>query len=456
MNGAGSRPIPGPARPYRFPAFERHRLPNGIEILVAPVRRLPLASVRFVLDTGARDDEPARAGLATLAAAALAEGTPHLDGAALAEAFERLGGSLASFATWDAVHLRTTVLSARLRPAFRLMADVLRTPAFPLREVERLRQERLAELLELRSEPRGLADERFSTALYRPASRLSLPEGGSEETVAAIPPEDLAAWHATQVVPEATTVVVVGDVDPGEVVSVSMDLLGDWSAAAPAARSVDDRPARQARAISVLHRPGAPQTELRLGHVGLRRDHPDYFDVVLMNAILGGVFNSRINLNLRERHGYTYGASSSYEWRRDAGPFCVSTAVATGVTAPAVREVIAELERMQDAPPTAEELALAQSYLDGVFPLRFETTDAIASALAGLRILRLPDEYFDTYRARVRAVRAEGVTLAAQRHLHLDALQVLAVGDSEQVAEPLRALSFAPVEVVQDVAGRDA
>ena len=175
-----------------------------------------------------------------------------------------------------------------------------------------------------------------------------------------------------------------------------------------------------------------------------------------MNAILGGVFNSRINLNLRERHGYTYGASSAYEWRRDAGPFCVSTAVATGVTAPAVREVIAELERMQDAPPTAEELALAQSYLDGVFPLRFETTDAIASALAGLRILRLPDEYFDTYRARVRAVRAEGVTLAAQRHLHLDALQVLAVGDSEQVAEPLRALSFAPVEVVQDVAGRDA
>lgn len=452
MSGPASRPVPGRPRPYRFPAFERTRLPNGLELLVAPVRRLPLVSLRFVLDAGARDEPRGQAGVATLAAAALAEGTQRLDGAALAEEFERLGGSLSAFATWDATHVRTTVLAERLGPALRLMAEVLRSPAFPPREVERLRHERLAELLELKSEPRGLADERFAMALYRPGSRLSVPEGGSEDTVGAIPHDSLRAWHATRIVPPLAALVVAGDVDPSGVARLAADTLGDWAAPAPEPTIVDDLPARPTRSVTVLHRASAPQSELRLGHVGLRRSHPDYFDVVLMNAILGGVFNSRINLNLRERNAYTYGAFSGFDWRRDAGPFCVSTAVATPVTAPAIREVISELERMQAVPPAMEELSLAQSYLDGVFPIRFETTDAIAGALASLRTLRLPDDYFDTYRERVRAVTSEGVLRAAQRHLHLDGLQVLAVGDSVQVVEPLAGLGFAPVEVQHEPA----
>lgn len=444
------RPTPGPLRPYQFPVFERHTLPNGLELIVSPVRRLPLVTIRFVLDAGARLESRDQAGIASLTASALAEGTQRLDAAALAEEFERLGGSLLSYATWDATQVRTTVMSHRFEAALSLLADVVTTPALPEREVERLKAERLAELLELKSEPRGLADERFISSLYNPASRLSVQESGSERTVKSLSVDDSRAWHAGQVAPAVTALVVVGDIDSDDVHRIVDQKLGSWNAGAPPGSRVDDSPATRYKSVRILDRPEAPQSELRLGHVGLPRLHPDYFDVVVMNAILGGVFNSRINLNLRERNAFTYGASSSFEWRRDAGPFMVSTAVATPVTGQAVREVLAELERIRNAEPETNELSLSTSYLDGVFPIRFETTDAIASALASLRTLRLPNDFFDTYRDRIRAVTAERVLRAAQQHLHSDALQVLAVGDQAQTSAALGELDLGPLLVIGD------
>ena len=445
-----ARPTSGPSRPYRFPAFERTSLPNGIELLIAPVKRLPLVTIRFVLDVGARQEPRSQAGVATLTAAALAEGTARLDAAALADEFERLGGALSSYATWDATHVRTTVLSSRLRQALSLLSEVVRTPALSPREVDRLKEERLAELLEQKSEPRGLADERFTSSLYKSDSRFSVQEGGSERTVMPLTVEACRAWHSQQFAPSVTALVIAGDVDVDDALQVAHENLGDWMAAEPPPSIVDDSPSRDYRSVQLLDRPGAPQTELRLGHVGLPRLHPDYFDVVVMNAILGGVFNSRINLNLRERNAFTYGAFSSYEWRRDAGPFVVSTAVATPVTASAIREAVGELERMRTTEPTTDELSLSTSYLDGVFPIRFETTDAIAGALASLRTLRLPNNFYDTYRDRVRSVTAENVARAAQNHIHGDRLQILAVGDRAQVAPLLADLNLGPLSVIGD------
>jgi len=447
---AVTRPQPGPPRPYRFPRFERISLPNGLELIIAPVRRLPLVTIRFVLEAGARLESREQAGLASLTASAMAEGTERLDAGALADEFERLGGALSSYATWDASHVRTTVLSSRLEPALSLLAEVIRTPAFATRELNRLKEERLAELLELKAEPRGLADERFTSSLYKRTSRLSIQEGGSERTVGGLTEEACRTWHGSRFAPAIATLIVVGDVEPDHVNRVANDMLGDWSAHPPIVVDVDDSPAREGPGVQLLNRTGAPQTELRLGHVGLRRDHPDYFDVVVMNAILGGVFNSRINLNLRERNAFTYGAFSAFEWRRDAAPFVVSTAVATPVTASAIREVVSELERMRSGLPTAEELSLSTSYLDGVFPIRFETTDAIAGALATLTTLRLPDDYYDTYRDRIRAVTIDGVARAAREHIHLERLQVLALGDREQVSPLLNDLTLGPVSEIGD------
>ena len=450
MSAVVVRPVPGPSRPYRFPSFERITLPNGLELIIAPVKRLPLVTIRFVLDVGARQEPRNAAGLASLTASALAEGTERLDAGALAEEFELLGGSLSTYATWDATHARTTVLSSRLEPALSLLSEVVRLPAFATREVERLKEERLAELLELKTEPRGLADERFASFLYRPTSRLRIQEGGSERTVGQLSVDDCRAWHTAQFAPSATALVIAGDVDVDHVVSLTSDGLADWRSASTAVPGVDDGPDREYSSVRLLDRPGAPQSELRLGHVGLRRNHPDYFDVVVMNAILGGVFNSRINMNLRERHAFTYGAFSAFEWRRDAGPFLVSTAVATPVTAQAIREVLTELARMQSAPPTDDELTLSTSYLDGVFPIRFETTDAIAGALASLRVLRLENNFYDTYREKVRSVTAQSVVLAAQQHIHLDRMQVLAVGDRAHVEPMLSELSLGPTSIVGD------
>jgi zinc protease len=421
-----------------------------MELIIAPVKRLPLVTIRFVLDVGARQEPRALAGLASLTAAALAEGTVRLDAGALAEQFERLGGSLSSYATWDATHVRTTVMSSRLENALSLLTEVVRSPAFAAREVERLQQERLAELLELKTEPRGLADERFASSLYKPSSRLSIQEGGSERTVRQLTVDACRSWHTNQFAPGVTALVIAGDIDVDHVVRLASDCLSDWGAAEPPLPAVDDQPAREYPSVRLLDRPGAPQSELRLGHVGLRRSHPDYFDVVVMNAILGGVFNSRINLNLRERNAFTYGAFSSYEWRRDAAPFLVSTAVSTPVTAAAIREVIVELERMQTGLPSADEVTLSTSYLDGVFPIRFETTEAIAGALASLRTLQLPNDFYDTYRDRIRSVTREAVARAAQQHIHLDRLQVLAVGDREQVEPMLGDLNLGPLSLIGD------
>jgi zinc protease len=200
--------------------------------------------------------------------------------------------------------------------------------------------------------------------------------------------------------------------------------------------------------VRIIAKTEAPQSEVRVGHAGLPRDHPDYFDAMVMNAILGGLFSSRINLNLREAHGYTYGAFSAFEWRRASGPFMIHTAVKSDVTGAAVGEILKEIDGMRRAEIGDEELTLATSYLDGVFPIRYETTAAIAAALANLVIHGLPDNYYDAYRERVRAVTTGGVLRAAQLHLHPEQLRIVVVGDPATVAGPLGEVSRSPVVVV--------
>jgi zinc protease len=338
-----------------------------------------------------------------------------------------------------------TALSEHLAPAFGLLGEVLRTPAFKAREVERLKGERLAELLQLRAEPRGLADELFSRFVYSTVSRFARPQDGDEKSVNAIDREHILSFYESRYLPGGTTVIVVGDVTADRAEELTRDALGAWTGGAPARVVVDDKPARLDRAVHIIAKSDAPQSELRIGHVGIPRNHPDFFPVNVMNAVLGGLFNSRINLNLREVHGYTYGAFSGFDWRRQAGPFVVSTAVKSDITDAAAREVLGEIDRIRAVMIAPEELSLATSYLDGVFPIRFETTAAIASALAVLVVHGLPDDYYDRYRDHVRAITVEQVLTAAQKYLYANALQIVVVGDPATVRAPLEALGFGPM-----------
>jgi zinc protease len=437
---APRRPTPGPTRDYHFPAFERLTLDNGLSVVVAPVAKLPVVTVMAVIDAGAAADPAGQAGVAQLTAHVLAEGTERSHGAELAERFERLGTALDTSTDWDSSTARITVTPERLPEALALLAEVILTPSFPEREVDRLKQERLTELLQQQAEPRGLADDMFGRFAYAANSRYALPDGGAEATVNTLDRNSVVAFYRARYAPASTTVVIVGDVTRESARALVVDAFGAWSGPIVSRPVVSDEPATRTRTVHIVGKEDAPQSELRVGHVGVPRLHRDFFPIVVMNAILGGLFSSRINLNLREEHAYTYGAFSSFDWRRQAGPFTVATAVRSDVTDAAVREILLEIERMQAAEVSEAELTLATSYLDGVFPIRFESTNAIANALSSLVAYGLPDDYFDRYRENIRAVTAGDVLRAAREYLHLDQLQIVTVGDPAVVRAPLEAL----------------
>lgn len=434
------RPAPTQPRDYHFPAFERGELPNGVALIVCPVPKLPLATIMAVTDAGSVRDPIGLEGTARLTAKLLIEGTHKRTGAELAEKFESIGTSLDSGADWDSTIARVTFLTEHLETVSRLLGEVLLGPTFPERELHRLKSERIADLLQIESEPRELADEAFESFLYTPDSRFAVPSGGSRASVPAIGLEDVTEFHTRTHTPRGTTLVVAGDVRFDEVYRRLADQLGGWENRESSIGVRTNAIASRRRRVKLVAKADAQQSEIRLGHAGLPRKHPDYFAVVVMNAILGGLFGSRINLNLREAHGYTYGASSYFDWRKDTGPFVISTAVETEVTGAALKEILFEIDKMRGELVSESELSLAKDYLDGVFPIRYETTSAIASALSNLVVQELEPDYYDTYRARIRAVTREDVLAAARTHLHSEKLQTLVVGNVSAVRDQVEAL----------------
>lgn len=434
------RPQAGPAREYHFPRFATRRLDNGITVIVAPVKKLPLVSIAAVIDATALSDETGKEGLAELTAQALKEGTESRDGSRLALDLERLGTSFESGADWDSTVASMTVLSEKLPAAFEIFAEVLRAPAFRESDIERLKAERLAERIQILDEPRGLADESFNRFIYAKDSRYSKPMSGNSTSIKAITREDVRAFFERNYMPAAMRLVIAGDIDVDQAVGLVSSALGDWKGGEPQRPPKADTPSRTVRAAEVVAKPEAAQSELRIGHIGVPRKHPEYFSIVVMNAVLGGLFSSRVNLNLREAHGYTYGASSYFDWRRQAGPFTISTAVQSEVTAAAISETLKEIDRMRNEKITNDELTLATSYLQGVFPIRYETTSAIASALANLTTFGLPENYYDTYRDNIAAVTEDSVLAAALEYVQPEKLQVSVVGNPEIILEPMREL----------------
>ncbi len=428
-------------------------LDNGLGVIVAPVHKLPIVSTALVTDAGAAADPVDAYGAAQLTARMLLEGTRKRNGDAVSEQFERWGAAVGASADWDAAVLSMTVLAPHLDDAMALFAEVLLEPAFPERELSRLKAERLADLLQLRTEPRGLADEMFTRFVYDRSSRYAHPESGDVASVKALDRPTVERFYQARYRPNGSTLVIAGDISVADGVTLAQRLLGEWSGGAAPATTVSDAPARTTRAVHIVRKEDAPQSEIRVGHVGLPRSHPDYFPALIVNALLGGLFSSRINLNLREVHAYTYGAHSSFDWRKAAGPFVVSTAVKSDVTADAAKEILLEISRIRADAVSEDELTLATSYLDGVFPIRYETTDSIARALAALTIYGLPNDYFDSYRANIRRVSAMDVLHAADKYLHPDQLQLVVVGDSPVIAAPLTALDAGPVSVY-DAEGR--
>jgi len=446
-------PMLGAARPFRFPSIEKSTLANGLRVWSIRHTSIPVVALMLLVKRGAADDPPGKEGLAAITVDMMDEGSGDRSAIEIHEGLARLGAQLDSDIGADATLLTVTALSRFAAPTMSLLADIAARPSLREEDFVRVRQLRLHRLTQLRDMPGAVADRAFVRLLYgtHPYGHTPL---GSEPSLTSLSIDDVRAFHHAMMRPSDATIVVAGDCHHHDIVALAGMAFDNWTGSAQGelpSSSALPLPAR----LNVIPRPGAPQSELRIGHVGIPRNHPDFFAVNVMNAILGGLFNSRINLNLREAHGYTYGAFSVFDWRRQAGPFLVQPAVKSDITDAAAREVFAEIDRIRAGRVTEDELSLATSYLDGVFPIRFETTVAIAAALSVLVVHGLPEDYYDRYRERVRGVTRDQIFEAAQRHLHPEALQVVVVGDPAVVQPRLAALEFGPV-ALYDAAGQRA
>jgi zinc protease len=387
----------------------------------------------------------------------MTEGTESHDAIALVEATERLGAGLHADAGWDAMTVGIDVPAARLEPAMNLLAEVALHPTFPDAEVERLRDERLNDLLQAEADPRRRADEAFTATIYTGGSPYRRPSGGTRDTVEGLDAGRLRAAWQRGLDPARATLVVGGDLSGIDVHAIADRLFGGWGSpfGASATGSIVAEGAVRERFVRVLHRPGSVQTEIRIGHLGVPRRISDYHALSVMASILGGLFNSRLNTKLREEKGYTYGAGAGFDLRRAAGPFAARAAVNTEVTVPAVLDTMAELERIRSGPVTDAELTAARDFLVGVFPLRFETAGAIVGALTGLAVHDLPDDEIVRYRAGIEAVSIDAVLAAATTHVRPDAAAIVLVGDVDAFGAELEAAGLGRVIVEGDRGPRD-
>jgi zinc protease len=441
-------PSGGVIRPFRLPAVESAKLGNGLQVLSMHRGEVPLVSVCLVLAAGEAGVPMEQGGLAVLTGDTLQGGTEQRSGVELAEALERLGTGLRVSTTWDATTLAFTCVAERLDGVMALLAEVACSPAFSTPEVDRLRRERLSSIRQRAMNPRDLADDELDRRVFASTHPYHRPLAGDERSVSRLNRDHLVAF-AGGYSPSGGGLLLVGDLSSDQAVQLAERHFGDWhSEGLPRAGIASPRTVLN-RSIVLVHRPGAVQSELRIGHRGVARGDADEIPLRVSNIILGGAFTSRLNLSLREEHGFTYGARSANLFRRDGGAFTIGTAIQTEVTAAALGEAIKVFDTFVDEGPTEEELARARDYLAGVLPLRMETTSQLAGGLAELIVFDLSADYHHTYRDRIRAVTVAGARDVIRRHLYPDQSVVVVVGDAERTKDAIEALDLGSVEVAE-------
>jgi zinc protease len=437
----------GKTAPFQPPAFRAATLENGVNVWTVSHRRAPVLTLRLLIPTGAATDPAGQWGLAALTADLLDEGTDEKSDVEVHEALTRIGGHLAINASSDATVLSLTTLPKHAREALRLLVDVVTRPRFDAVDCRRVRDLRINRVLQMRQVPTAVADRVFIESLYatHPYGHLSI---GTEESLGRLEADDVRGFHQRWYRPDRWTLVAVGDLPEDELHSLSEAVLGEVPSSS-AEGSVNDPelpepPTGDPEArLMFAPRPDAVQSEIRLGHAGVPRHTPDYHSLLVLNMILGGQFVSRINLNLREDKGYTYGARTVFDYRVGRGPFLFRSSVQTGATADAISEVVREIDDIRASRPvTEDELALARAALTRGFPLSFETASQVAGAGTSLALHGLPLDEMSRFVERVEAVDVDAVSRAARSHLHPDRLLAVVVGSEADVLPSLQKLGF--------------
>ncbi len=439
--------MPGPAaqRPFALPARQRFSLPNGLKVVLVEHHRLPLVEVQMVVRGGAAADPAGKPGLASLTAAMLDEGAGGRSSRQIADALEGLGTNLSLGAGADAVTAGLSSLKANLAPSLAILADVVLRPGFPAEELDRQRKSRLVSLTQSEDRPEFLAQVALARVLWGSAPYGHLPEG-TKPGLEAITRDDLNSFWSSCAVPSNVTLIAVGDVTRAELEPELVKAFGGWRGgkAPPPPSPVPAQHGR--RAVYLVDKPGAAQSIVGGGLVGPARSTPDYPALLAVNGALGGTFVSRVNMNLRENKGYTYGARTSFQLQRAGGSFVAQAPVATKVTAPALRELVAEISDFVGSRPlTDQELAYsADTFVNG-YARGFETAGDIAAKLAEAAADDLPDGALESLPAEVKGVALEPARAAARKYLLPGNLAILVVGDKAAILPELQKLELGPI-----------
>jgi len=441
-------PQPGPPAELRLPAIQKQKLANGLPVWIVELHKVPVAQVNLLSFSGTANDPPGKFGLASFTAAMLEEGAGSRSALEIADAVDYLGADIGATTNSDASAVRLHVPVARLADALPLMADVALRPTFPKDELERQRQQRLTAILQSRDDPATISALAFSRILYGRGHRYGTAQMGTAETIKSLTVDDLRGFYASMFRPDNATLLAVGDIKADTLLPQLEKNFGAWkSSGAAVAEKLPPVDAAPTRRVFLVDKPGAPQSQIRIGSIGVPRATPDYFPLTVMNTILGGSFTSRLNNNLREVHGYSYGAGSGFDMRLGAGPFFASAGVQTDKTSEALKEFFNELNGILKPVP-ADELTRAKNYVSLRYPSGFESTSDISRRLEDALVYHLPDDYFSKYVQNIQAVTSADVQRVAQKYVHPDRVAVVVVGDLKTIEPGIRALNLGPVTVM--------
>ena len=446
-------PTPVADRPFHFPRIVKRALANGLELRAVTHRSVPVAAMVLLIPGGSSADPADAHGLVSITAGLIDEGSRGQSALEIADRVARIGGELDLDVGMDAVVVGLTTLDRFLDTGLALVHEIVTEPNLANDDFNRIRNLRLERLRQMKDHAGAMADRALARVLYgnHPYGHLSL---GSEAALNAMTVDDAKALHAAMFTPSGATLVVVGDRPEEELLDAAAAVFGSWRPATStmtidSGAALAPPPVEPELKLAVVSRPGAAQSELRIGHACAPRSTPDYHVLLILNTILGGDFVSRLNLNLREQKGFTYGVRTGFNLRRGIGPFVMQTSVGTDVTSPALHEAWREIHDIATTrPATDQEVAQAFASVSKGYPRGFETAGQVARSVAQLALHGLPDSYFEQFVPKLSQVTAADVTSAAQRYLDPEKMTTVIVGDLDKITGSLPALGLGPHRVL--------
>lgn len=439
-------PVLGPPPKVALPPVVTRELPNGLKLMIVEQHELPLADFVLVVGGGGTMDPAKKDGAANLTASMLTEGTTSRNSLQIADQIAYLGVGLNAGSNWDAstVSLHTPI--SQLDSALALFSDVVLHPAFSSEDFERVRKNRLTSLVQLKDRPTAIADQAYASILYGSGHPYGHSLIGTEASVTALEPADLQSFYRSNFVPNNSTLIIVGDVNVADIEKRIASRFGSWQRGTVTDASFGEAPKAGATTVYLIDKPGAAQSSFRIGSIGVPRSTKDYFALNVMNTILGGSFTSRLMQNLRETHGYTYGARSRFDMRQSAGPFTASAEIVAAKTDSGLIEFMKELNAIRDTVPSSE-LNKAKRYLQLGMPSDFETTQQIANQLVPVVLYKLPLSYYNSYVSNIESVTQADVQRVAKQYINPESLAIVIVGDRKSIEAGLKAVNAGPITI---------